>query len=299
VTATEPALRPEIDPRFAQRWVEVRREQGRRRLRILLAAASATAVLALLAGSVYTPLFKVRHLRVRVAGNLSSSEVLKLAHLSGYHLMIDVHTGAIAARLDSIPALGSARVSREWPGTVRVSVAVRTPEALVPTRSATNPQWAVVDQTGRVLRYVGVALAGLPILQGVGDPPAPGQWIAGAPGPSVAPGTPPQQEVDFAAASDSPTLPQGAAAALAAVQALPARIRIEVISVTVSASSGVTMTMLPPSATAGPVNIELGDGSQLSQKLTALIALVTKADLSTVSSIDLTVPDRPAALTAR
>ena len=43
----------------------------------------------------------------------------------------------------------------------------------------------------------------------------------------------------------------------------------------------------------------LGDGSLLGQKLTALAALLTQANLSGATGINLTVPDRPAVLTAR
>ena len=61
------------------------------------------------------------------------------------------------------------------------------------------------------------------------------------------------------------------------------------------------MAVLPPTIAAGSIPVTLGDGSLLAQKLTALAALLTQANLSGATGINLTVPDRPAVpvLTAR
>ena len=60
------------------------------------------------------------------------------------------------------------------------------------------------------------------------------------------------------------------------------------------------MAVLPASVGIGrSISVDLGDGSQLAAKLTALATLLTQANLAGVAQINLTVPDRPAALTAR
>jgi hypothetical protein len=59
------------------------------------------------------------------------------------------------------------------------------------------------------------------------------------------------------------------------------------------------MSVLPATIAAGSIAVDLGDGSQLAQKLTALSTLLTQANLAGMAGINLTVPDRPAALTAR
>jgi len=56
---------------------------------------------------------------------------------------------------------------------------------------------------------------------------------------------------------------------------------------------------LPATIAVGSIAVTLGDGSQLGRKVTALATLLTQADLTGIGSIDLSVPDRPAALTAR
>ncbi len=287
--------RPRIDPRFVQRWIEVRRAEGRRRLRIVIAGGS-LLVLALLAfGSLYTPLFHVRHIRVSVSGPVSESAVVALAGLGHGNLMIHVDPAAITRRLDADPQLGGARVTKHWPGTVSIQVSVRTPVANV---ARSGGGWATVDATGRVLAVQAAPAVGLPVLQGNGTAPAPGQWLAGALGPAVIPGTKSSAGLDMDASSDSATLPTAPAAALAVLQSLPARLLSEVVSVTMG-PNGISLAVLPANVAAGSVAVDLGDESQLGPKILALDALLTETNLANVVSIDLTVPDRPAVLTAR
>ncbi len=287
--------RPHIDPRFVQRWIEVRRAEGRRRLRILIAGASLLALVLLAFGSLYTPLFHVRHIRVSVSGPVPQSAVVALAGLSHGNLMIHVDPAAITRRLDADPQLGGARVTKHWPGTVSIRVFVRTPVANV---ARSGGGWATVDATGRVLADQAAPAIGLPVLQGDGAAPAPGHWLAGALGPAVIPGTNPSAALDMDATSDSATLPTAPAAALVVLQSLPARLLSEVVSVTMG-PNGLSLAVLPANVAAGSVAVDLGDESQLGQKIVALDALWTETNLANVVSIDLTVPGRPAVLTAR
>jgi hypothetical protein len=82
-------------------------------------------------------------------------------------------------------------------------------------------------------------------------------------------------------------------------QLMPASIRPDVSQVTVGPNGQVSMSVLPATIATGSITVLLGDGSQLASKLTALTALLTQTSLSGVTSINLTVPDRPTALTAR
>jgi len=287
--------RPRIDPRFVQRWIEARRAEGRRRLRVLVAAVSLLVLLLLSFGSVYTPLFHVRHIRVTVSGPVAESAVVALAGVGHGNLMIHINPAEIARRLDAYPQLGGARVAKHWPGTVSIRVSVRTPVANV---ARATGGWATVDATGRVLTDRAAPVIGLPVLQGAGVAPGPGQWLAGALGPVVIPGTKPSAALNMDASSDSATLPSAPAAALAVLQSLPPALLSEVVSVTVG-PNGLSLAVLPANIAAGSVPVDLGDESQLGQKVAAFDALLTQTDLANVVSIDLTVPDRPAVLTAR
>lgn len=287
--------RPRIDPRIARRWIEARREEGRRRLRLVSVAAVVAALAAAGVGSLYSPIFSTRHVRVTVDGPIGRSRILSLSGLAHPPAMVEVHTRTIAARLDADPWLGDARVTKQWPSTVTVKVAVRAPVAEVPLGGQSAPSWAEVDPTGRVLAVMASPVPGLPAVDGLGPPPGPGAWLPLSAGPAAAVGS---SGADMAAASDAADVPRGAGAALAFLQALPPALRSAVQTFTV-APSGLSLVIAPPRVATGTVNVVLGDGSQLQAKVSALVTLMDQADLSGVTGLDLSVPNRPAALTAR
>ena len=299
----------------------MRREEGRRRLRILVVCSCAAAVVCLFAGSLWTPLFKVRHVRVTLSAENAAAQpaagapqvtvhdVLVAAGLVKQHLMIDVNSAAMARRLDAVPALGSARVSVDWPGTVKISVVVRRPVLQVPLtpvqgsgQQANAGRWATIDATGRVLSVSASAAPGLAVLYGAGAVPAAGDWMTGTAGPSaLLPDANPRSGslVNMNAQSDDTDIPSGVSAALAVAAALPPGIEADVQSIGLTAGQhpAMTMAVLPRNVAAGSIKVLLGDGSQLAAKLTALSTLLTQADLKGIAQIDLTVPDRPAATT--
>jgi cell division protein FtsQ len=292
-----PPERPPIDPRIARRWIDVRRQEGRRRLHVLVVLGVLTAVVAAAIGSLYTPILHVRHLRVTVDGPLSAASVGRLSSVDSRTLMIHVHPSGIAARLGADPWLGQVRVNRRWPGTVTISVEVRHAVAAV---AVTRPGggWAEVDPTGRVLAYLSSPPLGMPILQGVPRVPAAGAWISGSSGPAAAPNATPPGLVDMAAASDGSDVPAGPAAALAVLAGLPATLRADVLSVDAAPGPGLSLSISPPRLASGAVTVARGDGSQLQSKVTALVTLLATADLSGVTALDLSVPSRPASTLA-
>jgi hypothetical protein len=284
--------RPRIDPRFARRWIDARREEGRRRLHYLFGLGVVAAVAALVGGSLYSPLFHIRHLRITVNGPISTSAISRLAGLSEHDLMIEVNSSRSVSRLDSDPWIGAARVTRRWPGTVSVVVTVRTPIAVV---AAAAGSWAELDQTGRVLTDIAVPPPAMPVLQGVGAVPAQGGWLAGTAGPAIDPNAGPGRLADLTARADGADVPSGAGAELAALASLPVTLRPDIISVTAGSGRGLSLVMSPPRLAAGTVTVAFGDGSELQSKVTALVTLLGQADLAGITNLDLSVPDRPAA----
>jgi hypothetical protein len=291
----------------------VRREQGRHRLRILVAALVVVLVAVLGIGALYSPLLNVRHIRIAAPASISRREVLSIAGLSHPRPLLDINAGRVAARLNAVPSLGAARVSKQWPATLKISVVARTPVAVVArgvpadalpgTPANSSLAWATVDATGRVLATVEAA-PGLVVLQGVGEIPAPGQWLAGSPGPAAPPPGPPGRPGsraldDLGAAPDSASVPGGVTAALAVVTALPPFLQTRVLSVTAAPGNQLRMEVVPTGVGSAGISVDLGDGSRLAAKLTALATLLAQANLDGVAQIDLTVPDRPATLTAR
>jgi POTRA domain, FtsQ-type/Cell division protein FtsQ len=284
-----------IHPRFARRWADARRAEGRRRLRIVVAAVAVIALVGAAAGTLLSPLARVRHVRVDVAGPTSAARVVALAGLANETLMIGADPKALAHRLDAVPGLGAARVRRVWPSTIDISVATREPIAVVAIDNGPEAgDWALVDATGRVLSQSVAAPNGMTAVYGVPAVPAPGMWIPQSPGPAAPVAG---RDVDMDAASDDPSLPAGITLALAAIDGLTPSVRAELVSATVGTGGAVTLGVLPAGMVAGSIPVYLGDGSQLAAKLVALVALLKAANLSGVKSIDLSVPDRPTALT--
>ena len=288
--SAEDSERPRIDPRIAQRWIDARREEGRRRLHVLVAAGVVAACAVAAFGSLYTPIFRVRHIRISVTGSVSAQTVGRLAGVTTRTQTIDVNTGAVAARLDAYPSLGAARVSRHWPGTVTISVSARNPIAVAATPSG----FAEVDQTGRVLADVAAAPPGMPQLLGLRSVPQPGSWLGGSPGPAAAPDSSSAGLVDMAAQPAGSDVPAGPAAALAFLDALPPLLRADVISMTTAGPTGLSLVVSPPRLPSGNVTVVLGDGSRLQAKVTALVTFLDDGNLSGAAALDLTVPTRPA-----
>jgi hypothetical protein len=298
-----------IDPRFARRLSEVRRQEKGRRLRILAAAGAVVLVVAGAVGSLYIPgLMSLRHVRIAAVGDVSRAEVLSITGLGHPRPLIEIDTGALTARLDAVADLGGARVRRSWPVTVIVDVTQRTPVAAVPLSASGSSAagWATVDATGRVLADTAAPPSGLPVVQNAGPVPPPGQWLKGSVGPGVDPlppagvaSTSGPSLVNLDAAPDGPDVPTGTAAALAVSAALPASLQSMVQSVQAGPGSQLRLAVLPATIASGSIPVNLGDGSILNQKLTALGALLTQGGLSGAAGIDLSVPDRPAVAMSR
>ncbi len=74
--------------------------------------------------------------------------------------MAALDPAAVAARIERIPQIASAEVSRDWPGTVIVTVTERVPAALVPDSTG----YEVVDGGGVVFGQSAKTVRGLPVI---------------------------------------------------------------------------------------------------------------------------------------
>jgi cell division protein FtsQ len=255
-TPRPPGSRQEaIDPRFRQRLIEVRRIEGRRRLRVLLILVGFLAF-ALLAWAVSrSPFLDVDH--VRVTGTVHTSPEL-IANASGVHkgmAMLDVEAGDAAARVRAVPWILRAHVERHWPATVTIEVVERAPVAAVPAKSGV----AVVDRTGRVLAIGPTPPADFPVLLGLSPAGLPPTRLAGR-----------------------------AADLLAVAQAMPPQVTQRVAAV-VAADGGQVELRLRPAGV-----VELGPPDQLADKMLAIQTVLTQVDLTRLAVLDVRVPASPA-----
>jgi len=113
----------------------------------------------------------VRH--VEVTGNrlVTAAQVRRAARIRAGEPLARVNTAAAAGRVDRIPAVLSARVSRSWPNTIVITVRERTPGVAV----AAGRGYDLVDEFGVTVEWAAHKPAGLPLLA------APATGLRGSP----------------------------------------------------------------------------------------------------------------------
>jgi cell division protein FtsQ len=259
VNATSVPEGSSIDPRIRARRVEVIRTQGRRRLRILLAVVCTMCVAGFAWLVVESPLLDVDRVEVVGAKHVSVAGVLAAAHVEHGSALLTLDRGSVAGRVDRMPWVARADVSKHLPGTVRIQIVERVPVAWTNVGAAApgRPPVALVDATGRVLADVAAPPAGLPELAGLGAVPAPGHRIGHG--------------------------------LLAIEQGLPAELRAMVAGL-VATPSGFTL-LLAPGTPAGELRI--GSGAQLTAKTDAALAVLRSLGTNHVPYVDVSVPTAP------
>lgn len=104
----------------------------------------------------------VRSVHVTISGRLvSQAQVVSAARIPLGLPLIRVNTGMIARRVEQIPQVQSADVSKSWPSTIVISVRSRTPVFAWAVRRG----YDVIDRFGVVVRQVAHRPAGLPLLR--------------------------------------------------------------------------------------------------------------------------------------
>lgn len=142
----------------------------RRRADPWRAAFFGVLVVAVLAGVGWallgSSLLVVRH--VEVTGNqlVPAAQVRSAARVTAGQPLARVNTAAAAHRVERIPAVLSATVSRSWPNTIVITIRERTPGVAV----AAAGGYDLVDQYGVTVRWAAHKPAGLPLLAAPPEP---------------------------------------------------------------------------------------------------------------------------------
>src|SRR5205085_5328919 len=125
-------MTPKVDPRVAKRRQDVARAAGRRRLRILLVVGGVVAFFGGLIGLALSPALDVDRVEVRGAGHTSLAAVLGATGLDARgHPMVTVDRFALAGKVERLPWVDTAAVTRRWPNVVRVTVVERAPLGVI------------------------------------------------------------------------------------------------------------------------------------------------------------------------
>ena len=136
-----------MDPRIQSRRIDVMRAKGRRRLRLLLLII---AVLSLGVGGYFlskSSLFDVDEIVIEGVSTELEGEVREAADINKGKPLLEVDSSSSSKRIEAIPWVGEARISRSWGGTITIRVSTREPVAAFLSEEG----WVVVDIEGRVL----------------------------------------------------------------------------------------------------------------------------------------------------
>jgi len=248
-----------MDPRIRQRRVDVRRQEGRRRLWFLVVAASVLAAAGAVVGATRTPLLDVDRVEVHGAARTPRDALLGAGGLQRQPLMVDVDTARVSRRVETLPWVSEANTRRVWPGTVVIDVTERVPAAAVKAGSG----WAVVDGTGRVLEVGAARPPDVPVLSGAATPGPPGTTLADATG---SPGT----------------------GSMRVVTALPPALRARVREIATTPAGEVSLELNPPGG-----EIRLGRPDDLGSKLISALTVLEKANVARLAVLDVRVPTAP------
>lgn len=262
--------RPSMDERIRDRRVAVLREQGRRRLRVLLGIVAVASMVGIAWLVVQSPLFALDTLRVRGTVHASRTEVRVAAGVQTGDALLFVDEGEVARRVEELPWVASARVRRDLPHDLTITVVERAPIAWArrPVPAGTDPAAVpvvLVDRTGRVLAESPTPPEGLPELVGATRVPDPGRHLA----------------------------PAGLARVPAA---LPEALRAQVGAITASEGALVLAVRAPAGGTAAALEVRMGAPSELARKGAAALAVldVLAARGEHVHYVDVRVPGAPA-----
>jgi cell division protein FtsQ len=257
VAAVAPAVA--VDPRMRSRRISVRRGAGRRRLRRAMVVFGVLALGVAAVAATRSPLLDVDQVTVAGTGHTSKEAVLRAAGIDHGDALVGVDLGAVAHRVEQLPWVDRAKVTRDWPSTVRIQVTERSVAAIV---QVGDDRAALVDARGRVLSI---------------EPWAPDAAAAGGDAPLVLTGIRGRMH-------EGERLSGDARDALEVATALRERLPGVVASVS---------TNLDADLVEGG-SIRFGSTEELEAKVTAAKTVLSDVDVSCLETLDVRVPGSPA-----
>ncbi|MDN5895433.1 MAG: FtsQ-type POTRA domain-containing protein [Nocardioides sp.] len=156
------------DPQGSTRRRFVRRQWTRRWLALRVVVAAAVAVLLVVLGVwliFFSSVLAVQGADVEGAKQLSEDEVLRAAEVPDGRALARVDVDSIAERLEELPAVASADVSRKWPDKLLIKVRERVAVAVV----SVDGKFKGMDETGFVFRDFRAEPKALPLVKVDGD----------------------------------------------------------------------------------------------------------------------------------
>lgn len=246
---------PPVEPRLRARRIEVRRSEGRRRLRAFVALIVATIVGGGAVVVSRSGLADVDAVVVEGATHSDAADVVALSGIVPGQPLIDLDLDAAVEAIETLPWVEGVSVDRRINGEVLVSLVERTPSAVLPTADG---GYVLIDVQGRQLERLAarseewLPIAGI-VASGVLGQPAPPETQA----------------------------------VLALTEALSPMVGEQVSQVVMD--QGNLYLELRSGGRA-----RLGDDSSIEPKMIALETMLINADLRCLWEIDVRVPSAPA-----
>jgi cell division protein FtsQ len=125
---------------------EARRRINQAHFRRTMAVIAVLSTLGVLVGIYLSPLFRVQHVEVQGTVNLQAADIEELVGGSG-DSMFSVDVDTARQRIEEKVLVKSASIERDWPNTLKVTIAERVPWAAWKVGEATY----IIDAEGRVL----------------------------------------------------------------------------------------------------------------------------------------------------
>lgn len=274
-----------VDPRMRSRRIRVRRAEGRRRLRRVTLVLAAVAAVVLAAVATRTPLLDVDHVRVGGVAGERSDEVVAAASVAADQPLVSLDGGAVADRIEELPWVESAQVSRSWPATVRIEV---TPRSVVAAVQVTGDHIALVDAEGVVVSIERGATRPEGDEQpdggaGEGSDEGAGEGAGGGAGAGAPERTLVLTGISGRIAEGEP-LDEGAQDAITVASAVAEHLPDTVASVS---------TDLDAELPQGGV-VRFGSTEDLDEKITAVKTVLSEVDTTCMALLDVRVPGSPA-----
>lgn len=138
-----------------RRWVQSRG-------RTVALVAGGAVVIALAVWLLYfSSLFAVHHVSVSGEQSMSATEIESAAKVPFDTPLIEANLDQIRQRIQALPGVESASVSRSWPQTISITIIERAPIAVVSTPGGLRN----IDATGVMFGRVARRPSGLPLIQ--------------------------------------------------------------------------------------------------------------------------------------
>ena len=156
-----------VDRRIAERRRQVVIAEGRRRRRVLVAGLIVGLLAVVLWRVSNSSLFGLTTVEVTGLHHLRRATVVDAAAVRIGEPVLRMDLGAVKVRVERLPWVEHAKVSRAAPSGLRIELTERTAAATVPGRGAGRGRYWLVAADGTVLEAAAARPAGIPFVDGV------------------------------------------------------------------------------------------------------------------------------------